>query len=183
MRVTGRVAGEPGSGDNHRPHTSTPHHPPPDPGGRGSDLAGCTPGLGWGDWGSRIRFPTACQNGGVIVRAGRRHTTRMAARPAGRGPDGDRVVSPTSGGLTVTQPRRASPGWRFGWQLAAWAKHRQPPPDPGGIWPFVHSVRRILRRFGCRPLGFPMVSGRVRFPPPPLFPVRAIDGHGGTNGV
>ena len=102
---------------------------------------------------------------------------------AGRGPDGDRVVSPTSGGLTVTQPRRASPGWRFGWQLAAWAKHRQPPPDPGGIRPFVHSVRRILRRFGCRPLGFPMISGQVRFPPPPLFPVRAIDGHGWTNGV
>ena len=23
--------------------------------GRGSDLAGCTPGLGWGDWGGRLR--------------------------------------------------------------------------------------------------------------------------------
>ena len=30
--------------------------PPPDAGGRSSDLAGCTPGLGWGDWGAT---PTA----------------------------------------------------------------------------------------------------------------------------
>jgi hypothetical protein len=26
--------------------------PRPDARDRGSDLAGCTPGLGWGDWGS-----------------------------------------------------------------------------------------------------------------------------------
>ena len=37
-------------------HAITLTAPPPDAGGRGSDLAGCTPGLGWGDWGAT---PTA----------------------------------------------------------------------------------------------------------------------------
>ena len=44
----------------------------------------------------------------MIVIAGRRHTTKMAAMPAGRGPDGDRVVSPTSGGLTASRFERHS---------------------------------------------------------------------------
>ena len=35
-----------------REHAITLTAPPPDAGGRGSDLAGCTPGLGLGDWGS-----------------------------------------------------------------------------------------------------------------------------------
>ena len=124
----------------------------------------CTPGLGWGDWGSRIRFPTACQNGGMIVLAGRRHTTRMAARPAGRGPDGDLVVSPTSGGLTVTQPRRASPRWRFGWQLAASAMLRRDAPNCRRSARFLRQLLRLVLRF-CRSLvigpGRPQSRGRA----------------------
>ncbi|MFP6702749.1 MAG: sulfatase-like hydrolase/transferase, partial [Planctomycetaceae bacterium] len=44
-------------------------------------------------------------------------------------------------------------------------------------------LRRILRRFLEKSWFPPCFAGGVRFPPPPFFPVRAIDCHGRTNGV
>ncbi len=59
-----------------------------------------------------------------------------------------------AGGLTVTQPRRASPGWRFGWQLAASAMLRRDAPNCRRSARFL----RQLLRFALR------LPEKVRYP-------------------